>query len=61
MGLMLESEAFCSAFMALGSGWEDPDDILPDVEQFMCALYGQTYFAGVNAAMYNLFQLTCRF
>ena len=31
LGLILESEAFCSAFIALGCGWEIPDDILPDV------------------------------
>ena len=37
--LVLESEVFCSAFMALGSGLEVPDDILPDVEKFVCALY----------------------
>ena len=39
-GLMLESEAFCSAFIALRCGWEVPDDILPDVEKFVCTLYG---------------------
>ena len=57
---MLESEDFCSAFMALGSDWEVPDHILPDVEKFVCALYGQKYFASVNAASCNLFRLTCR-
>ena len=35
LGLMLEYEAFCSAFIALGCGWEVPDDILPDVERFV--------------------------
>ena len=35
LGLMLEYEAFCSAFIALGCGWEVPDDILPDVEKFV--------------------------
>ena len=56
---MLASEAFCSAFIALGCGWEVPDDILPDVEKFVCTLYGQKYSADVNAARYNLFRLTC--
>ena len=60
LGLMLESEAFCSAFIALGCGREVPDDILPDVEKFVCTLYGQTDSAGVNAARYNLFRLTCQ-
>ena len=55
LGLMLESEAFCSAFIALGCGWEVPDDILPDVEKFVCTLYVQKYSAGDN-----LFRLTCR-
>ena len=41
LGLMLESEAFCSAFIVLGVGWEVPDDILPDVEKIVCTLYGQ--------------------
>ena len=53
MVLMLESGAFCSAFMALDSGWE-----VPDVEKFVCAVHGRKYSAGVNAAMYNLFRLT---
>ena len=61
LGLMLESEAFCSAFIALGCGWEVPDGILPDVEKLVCALYGQKDTAGVNAARYNLFRLTCRY
>ena len=52
---MLESEAFCSAFIAFGCGWE-----VPDVERFVCTLYGQKDAAGVNAARYNLFRLTCR-
>ena len=39
LGLMLESEAFCSAFIALRCGWEVPDAILPDVEKFGCTLY----------------------
>ena len=60
LGLMMESEAFCSAFIALGCGWEVPDDILPDVEKCVCTLYGQKDAAGVNAARYNLFRLTCR-
>ena len=59
-GLMLESEAFCSAFKALRCGWEVPDDILPDVEKFVCTPYGQKVSAGVNAESYNLFRLTCR-
>ena len=33
LGLVLESEAFCSAFMAIGRDWEVPDDIIPDVEK----------------------------
>ena len=53
LGLMLESVAFCSAFIALGCGREVPDDILPDVEKFVCTLYGQKDSAGVNAARYN--------
>ena len=52
---MLESEAFCSAFIAIGCGWDLPDDIIPDVEKFMCTLYGQNGVAGVNAASYDLF------
>ena len=36
------------------------DDILPNVEKFVCALYGQNDSAGFNAARYNLFRLTCR-
>ena len=59
-GLMLESEDFCSPFKALGCGWEVPDDIIPDVEKFVCTLYGKKDSTGVNAAMYNLFRLTCR-
>ena len=55
LGLMLESEAFCSACIALGCGWEVHDDILPDVQEFVCTLYGQKDSAGVNAAMHNLF------
>ena len=39
LGLMLESEAFCSAFIALRCGWDAPDDIIPDVEKFVCTLY----------------------
>ena len=35
--LVLESEAFCSAFMAVVKGWEVPDDIILDVE-CLCAL-----------------------
>ena len=54
LGLM-ESEAFCSAFIAFGCGGEVPDDILPDVGKFVCTLHGQKYYAGVNAARYNLF------
>ena len=60
LGLMLESEAFYSACIALGCGWEVPDDIHPDVKKFVCTLYGQKDAAGVNAAWYNLFRLTCR-
>ena len=48
-GLMLESEAFCSAFIALRCGWEVPEGILPDVEKFVCTPYGQKVSAGVNA------------
>ena len=47
LGLMLESETFCLAFIALGCGWEVPGDILPDVEEFVCTLYGQADSAGV--------------
>ena len=43
-----ESDAFCSAFMDLGNGWEVPDGILPDVEKFVCALYGQKDSAGAK-------------
>ena len=53
-------EAFCSAFIALGCGWEVPYDILSDVEKFVCTLYGQKYSASVDAARYNLFRLICR-
>ena len=53
--LILEFEAFCLALMVLGSGWVVPDDITPDVEKFVCALYRQKYYAGVNAERYNLF------
>ena len=60
LGLMVESEAFCSVYIALSCGWEVPDDILPDVEKFVCTLYCQKYSAGVNAVRYNLFRLTCR-
>ena len=55
LGLMLESEAFCSEFMAFGSGWKGHDVILPDVEKFVCALYVQKYSAGVNATGYTYF------
>ena len=55
---MLESEAFCSAFITLG--YEVPDDILPDVNKFVCTMYEQKDYAGVNATRYNLFRLTCR-
>ena len=27
------------AFIALRCGWEVPDDILPDVEKFVCTMY----------------------
>ena len=57
---MPESEALFSVFISLGSSWEVPVDILPDVEKFVCALYGRKKSAGVNVARYNLFQLTCR-
>ena len=57
---MLEYEAFCSAFIALGCGWEVPDNILPDVVKFVCTMYEQKDSAGVNAARSNLFRLTCR-
>ena len=60
LGLMLESEAFCSAFLALGCDWEVPDDIITDVEKFVCTLNGQKDFAGVNATRDNLFRLACR-
>ena len=60
LGLMLEAEGFYSACMALSSCWEVPDDIIPYVERFGCALYGQKYYASGNAARYNLFRLTCR-
>ena len=46
---MVESEAFCSAFIALRCGWEVTDDILPDVEKCVCTQYGHTVSAGVNA------------
>ena len=39
LGLMLESEAFCSASIALRCGWEVPDDILHDVEKCVCTLH----------------------
>ena len=58
---MLESEAFCSEFMALDCSWEFPDYILSDVEMFVCALYARKDSAGINAAMYSLFRITCRF
>ena len=45
--------------MALGSDWEVPGDIFPNVEKFVCTLYGRKDSAGVNAAIYNLFRLTC--
>ena len=45
---MLESKAFCLAFKAIGCGWEVLDDVLPDVEKFMCTLYAQKDSAGVN-------------
>ena len=57
---MLESKAFCSPFKALGCGWEVLDDIIPDVEKFVCTLYVQKDSADNNAARYNLFRLTCR-
>ena len=41
LGLMLEFEAFCSVFIALGCGCEVPNDILPKVEKSVCTLYGQ--------------------
>ena len=39
LGLMLESEAFCLAFIALRYGWEALDDIIPDVKKLVCTLY----------------------
>ena len=33
------------------------DDILPDVEKYVCTLYIQTDSAGINAARYDLFRL----
>ena len=58
---MLESEAFCSAFITLRCGWEVPDDIIPDVEKFVCTPYGQKVSAGVNAERHKLFRLACRY
>ena len=60
LGIMLESETFCLVFMALRSGWEVPDGILPGVETSVCAHYGQKDSDGVNVAWYNLFRLTCQ-
>ena len=60
LGLMLESDTFCSAFMALGCTWEVSDDILPAIEKFVCTLYGQKDSPCVNVARYNLFRLTCK-
>ena len=57
-GLMLESEVFCSDCIALGSGWEIPDDILPDVEKFVCALYENKDAAGVNATSLQLISIS---
>ena len=56
---MLESEAFCSKCMVLGSGWEVPGNIIFDVERFVCALYGQKDSSCINVARYILFRLTC--
>ena len=46
--------------MAIGSGWDGPADIIPDVEKFVCALYGRKYYAGINAVWCTLFRLICR-
>ena len=57
---MLDSEAFCSEFKAVGCGGEIPDGILPDVEKCVCTLYGQKDSADVNTTRYSLFRLACR-
>ena len=54
LGLILESEVFCFAFIVLGSSWEVTDDIFPDVEKLVCVPHGQKDSAGVNAARYSL-------
>ena len=56
LGLMLESEAFCSAFIALRSGWEALDNIIPDVVHSVLT----ERFCWCNVERYTLFRLTCR-
>ena len=40
MKLVLKSPSFCSTFSKLGESWEVSDDLVTEIERFVCVLYG---------------------
>ena len=47
-------------FHQMGMQWNLHNDILHQIEKFVCSRYGQTNCSSVDTARYNLFRLKCR-
>ena len=48
-------EEFIHLFTDLVSSFQVPDDIIQDIEKFVCALYGNQWLSSVNEMCYKMF------
>lgn len=53
--MMLESSAYQELFKSIGRDWS-LDGVMPDLEKFICELYGKKDESSVNDLRYELFQ-----
>ena len=58
--LLNRLDEYCKVFQELRMQWNLEDEILHQIETFVCSLYGRASCSSVDTARYNLFRLKCK-
>ncbi|XP_070535408.1 uncharacterized protein [Ptychodera flava] len=55
--MLLTSDTYTNTFQEIGTSWTVSDELMTQIESFVCELYGQGQCSNVNEARYNCFRL----
>ena len=61
MKLVLKSPSFCSTFSKVGESWEVSDELVTEIEKFVCVLYGgvKTKLSSVDELRAFMLKVKC--